>query len=203
MRSLPCICACSVSPPWGRKVKCSALGSEKCLLGSPAETPSHCRNWQEAGSSSKSQVLFYLSESTSDLWRRTSQWDLPLRAACLPSHLFCRTPPAERVRSKVIRREIQHKFQLECEYSSFRQHCLTPLRHLGCCYLFIPSIARFSTFKCKVGLSFWNAEMLMNCTKHYLRTVFVQDYSFYWVKCFSVKMEGLFIYFFFFLSNNQ
>lgn len=32
-------CACSISPPWGWKVKCSASGSKKWLLGSPAETP--------------------------------------------------------------------------------------------------------------------------------------------------------------------
>lgn len=43
-----------------------------------------CRNWHGAGSFSKSQVLFYLSESTSDLSRRTPQRDLPLRLSALP-----------------------------------------------------------------------------------------------------------------------
>lgn len=57
---------------------------------------SHCRNWHGAGSSSKSQVLFYLSESTSDLSRRTPQRDLPLKAVCFPSLLFCHITPSER-----------------------------------------------------------------------------------------------------------
>lgn len=54
-----------------------------------------CRNWHGAGSSSKSQVLFYLSQSTSDLSRRTPQRDLPRRAVCFPSHLFCHIPHSE------------------------------------------------------------------------------------------------------------
>lgn len=57
-------------------------------------------------------------------------------------------------------------------------------------YLFIYSRrSQVSTFKCKVGLGFWNAEMLMNYTKRHLHTVFVQHCSLYWVRCFSVKME--------------
>lgn len=41
------------------------------------------RNWRGAGSFSKSQVLFYLSESTSDLSRRMQQRDLPHRVVFL------------------------------------------------------------------------------------------------------------------------
>lgn len=119
---------------------------------------SHCRNWQGTGSSSKSQVLFYLSERTSDLSRRTPQWDLPLRAVCLPSHLFCHTPLAERARSRVIRQEIQHKFQLECEYSPYTQRRLTPQWCWNCFLLFfLTSATRFR----QLNVS-W--EMFMNFT---------------------------------------
>lgn len=105
-------------------------------------------------------MLFYLSESTSDLSRRTPQWELPLRAVCLPSHLFCHTPPAERARSRVIRQEIQHKFQLECEYSPSSQRHLTPQWCSDCFYsIFFPSSgAGFwhlnAFFKKKSGLAF-------------------------------------------------
>lgn len=42
------------------------------------------RNWRGAGSFCKSQVLFYLSESTSDLSRRMQQRDLPQRLVSAP-----------------------------------------------------------------------------------------------------------------------
>lgn len=61
-----------------------------------------CRNWHGAGSSSKSQVLFYLSQSTSDLSRRTPQRDLPLRGCLLLHSSPLSHTPQWRMRSRAI-----------------------------------------------------------------------------------------------------
>lgn len=92
-----CVCGCVCSELILRKKGCNvqpqAAQSGCCAwhLG----PLSLCRNWRGAGSFSKSQVLFYLSESTSDLSRRTPWRDLAQRAVCFPSLLFCHIPPSE------------------------------------------------------------------------------------------------------------
>lgn len=88
-----CVCGESILRKKGCNVQPQAAQSGCCAwhLG----PLSLCRNWRGAGSFSKSQVLFYLSESTSDLSRITPWRDLPERAVCFPSLLFCHIPLSE------------------------------------------------------------------------------------------------------------